>query len=77
MVSRADNNTPSSAGGLIATRLPARLAIFCQSFVGTSPPNGDAYWQPINGRRRQVGAAKRFAGGDDANHQCLGLSRHG
>jgi hypothetical protein len=37
MMSQPDGNSPSSAGGLIATGVQARLAIFCQSFVETSP----------------------------------------
>jgi hypothetical protein len=58
MVSRPAGNTPSSAGGLSATRPRARLAIFCQSFVGTSPAEATNIGRRSTGGRRQVGAPK-------------------
>jgi hypothetical protein len=58
MVSRPDGSTPSSAGGLSATRLRACLAIFCQSFVGTSPAEAMDIGRRSTGGRRQVGTPK-------------------
>ena len=45
-------------GGLIATQPPTRLAIFCQSFAGTSPAEAMNIGRRSTGGRRQVGAAK-------------------
>jgi len=45
-------------GGLSATRPRARLAIFCQSFVGTSPAEATSIGRRSTGGRRQVGARR-------------------
>ena len=45
-------------GGLSATRPRARLAIFCQSFVGISPAEATNIGRRSTGGRRQVGARR-------------------